>query len=66
MKEKANAQRRPLCAEPETSQQMTDMPIAGCSILAGKCLGSVTEAAQGARIGCVVCDRIQPGSFDPA
>lgn len=45
---------------------MTDMPIAGCSILAEKCLGSVTEAAQGAGIGCVVCDRIQPGSFDPA
>lgn len=66
MKEKANAQRRPIYTEPETSQQMTDMPIAGCGILAGKCLGSVTEAAQGASVGRGVRVRPQPGSCVPA
>jgi hypothetical protein len=66
MKEKANAQRRPIRTEPETSHQMTDVPIAGYAILVGECLGSVTEAAQGARIGRGSRVRIQPGSFDPA
>ncbi|HEV2511750.1 hypothetical protein [Bosea sp. (in: a-proteobacteria)] len=66
MKEKANAQRWPIYTEPETSQHMTDMPIAGYAIHVGECLGSVTEAAQGARIGRGSRIRIQPGSFDPA
>lgn len=66
MKEKANAQRRPICTEPGTLQHMTDMRIAGYAIRLGKCLGSVTEAAQGAGIGREFCVRIRPGSFHPA
>ncbi|MBA4222274.1 MAG: hypothetical protein C0458_16215 [Methylobacterium sp.] len=55
-----------LCREPGSAQPMTDMPIACRALVAGECLASVTEAAQGARSGRGYCVRIRPGSFHPA